>query len=86
MLSFLVGGNHAMKERLSVTVDSDLVVKINELSAQEKIPRSRIIVEALRLWEERRMENLMRRGYLESADEDLTLAEFDLEAGNEVME
>ena len=28
----------------------------------------------------------MRKGYLESSDEDLYLAEFDLEAGNEVME
>jgi len=34
----------------------------------------------------RRIESLMRRGYLESSDEDLYLAEFDLEAGNEVME
>ena len=75
-----------MKERLSVTIDSDLVSKINKISAEEKIPRSRIIGEAIRLWERRRVESMMRRGYMESSDEDLLLAEFDLEAGNEVME
>lgn len=75
-----------MKERLSVTIDSDLVSKIKRISAEEKVPQSKIIGEAIRLWEKRRIESLMRRGYQESSDEDLYLAEFDLEAGNEVME
>lgn len=75
-----------MKERLSITIDSDLFTKIEKISKEENIPRSKIIMEALKLWEQRRIENLMRRGYLESAKEDLGLAEFDLEAGNEVMD
>jgi hypothetical protein len=75
-----------MKERLSVTIDSDLVSKIRKISQKEKIPQSKIIGEAVRLWERSRIESLMRKGYKESSDEDLHLAEFDLEAGNEVME
>jgi metal-responsive CopG/Arc/MetJ family transcriptional regulator len=75
-----------MKERLSVTIDSDLASKIKKISNEEKIPQSKIIGEAIRLWEKRRIETLMRRGYLDSSDEDLYLAEFDLEAGNEVLE
>ena len=75
-----------MKERLSVTIDSDLASNIKRISAEEKVPQSKIIGEAIRLWEKRRIESLMRRGYQESSDEDLYLAEFDLEAGNEVME
>jgi metal-responsive CopG/Arc/MetJ family transcriptional regulator len=75
-----------MKERLSITIDSDLVSKIKKISIEEKVPQSKIIGEAIRLWEKRRIESLMRTGYLESSDEDLYLAEFDLEAGNEVME
>jgi len=75
-----------MKERLSVTIDSDLASKIKRISVEEKVPQSKIIGEAIRLWEKRRIESLMRRGYQESSDEDLYLAEFDLEAGNEVME
>ena len=75
-----------MKERLSVTIDSDLVSKIKKISVEEKVPQSKIIGEAIRLWEKKRIESLMRKGYLESSDEDLYLAEFDLEAGNEVME
>lgn len=75
-----------MKERLSVTIDSDLASKIKKISTEENITQSKIIDEAVRLWEKRRIESLMRRGYLDSSDEDLYLAEFDLEAGNEVVE
>ena len=75
-----------MKERLSVTIDADLASKIRKISEKEKIPQSKIIGEALRLWERKRIESLMRKGYQESSDEDLSLAEFDLETGNEAME
>lgn len=75
-----------MKQRLSITIDSDLFTKVEKISKEENITRSRIIMEALKLWEQRRIENQMRKGYLESAKEDLDLAEFDLEAGNEVMD
>ena len=75
-----------MKQRLSITIDSDLFTRVRKISEEEKIPRSKIIVEALKLWEQRRIENLTRKGYLESAREDLDLAEFDLEAGNEEMD
>ena len=75
-----------MKERLSITIDSDLFTKIKKISNKENIPRSKIIREALKLWEQRRTENLMRKGYLESAKEDINLSELDLEAGNEVMD
>ena len=74
-----------MKERLSITIDSDLFTKVEKIAKEENIPRSRIIMEALKLWEQKRTENLMRKGYLDSAKEDLDLSEFDLEAGNEVM-
>ena len=43
-------------------------------------------MEVLRYWEREEIEGLLRKGYTESSDEDLYLAEFDLEAGNEVME
>ena len=75
-----------MKERLSITIDSDLFSKIKKISRKENISRSKIIREALKLWEHKRTENLMRKGYLESAKEDLDLAELDLDAGNEVMD
>jgi metal-responsive CopG/Arc/MetJ family transcriptional regulator len=75
-----------MKERLSITIDSDLFAKIEKVAKVEKKPRSKIIVEALKIWEQKRIEHLMRKGYVEGAKEDLELAEFDLEAGNEVMD
>jgi len=75
-----------MKERLSITIDSDLFTEIEKVAKEEKKPRSRIIVEALKIWEQKRIEYLMRKGYVEGAEEDLQSAEFDLEAGNEVMD
>jgi hypothetical protein len=75
-----------MKQRLSVTIDSDLASTIRKISEKEKIPQSKIIGEAVRLWERKRIESLMRKGYQESSDEDLSLAEFEIEVGNEVTE
>ena len=75
-----------MKERLSITIDSDLFAKIEKVAKEEKKPRSKIIMEALKIWEQKRIEYLMRKGYMEGTEEDLGLAEFDLEAGNEVMD
>jgi len=75
-----------MKERLCITIDSDLFAKIEKVAKEEKKPRSKIITEALKIWERKRIEYLMRKGYVEGADEDLELAEHDLEAGNEVMD
>jgi hypothetical protein len=79
-------GEILMKERLSITIDSDLFAKIEKVAKEEKKPRSKIIMEALKIWEQKRIEYLMRKGYGEGAEEDLELAEFDLEAGNEVMD
>jgi len=75
-----------MKERISITIDSDLFAKIEKVAKEEKKPRSKIIMEALKIWEQKRIEYLMRKGYVEGTEEDLELAEFDLEAGNEVMD
>lgn len=75
-----------MKERLSITIDSDLFAKIEKVAKEEKKPRSKIIMEALKIWEQKRIEYLMRKGYVEGTEEDVALAEFDLEAGNEVMD
>jgi metal-responsive CopG/Arc/MetJ family transcriptional regulator len=84
-LKIIIGGR-SVKERLSITIDSDLFSKIEKISKEENVARSKIMEEALTLWEQQRIENLMRKGYLEMAKEDLDLAEFDLEAGNEVMD
>lgn len=75
-----------MKERLCITIDSDLFAKIEDVAKEERKTRSKIIMEALQIWEQKRIEYLMRKGYVEGAKEDLELAELDLEAGNEVMD
>ena len=74
-----------MKERLSITIDPDLLEKIEKISKQEKISRSRIITEALKLWEQKKIENLMRKGYLESAKEDKEFAKLSFEAQREIL-
>jgi len=43
-------------------------------------------VEVITFGERTEVADLMRKGYQESSDEDLYLAEFNLEAGNEAME
>jgi hypothetical protein len=43
----------------------------DQRSEKENIPQSKIIGEAVRLWERKRIESLMPKGYQESSDEDL---------------
>jgi metal-responsive CopG/Arc/MetJ family transcriptional regulator len=40
-----------MKERLSITIDPDLFAKIEKVAKEEKKPKSKIITEALKIWE-----------------------------------
>jgi len=64
-----------MRRKLSVTVDPQLYGVIERHAKRSKVPRSRIIEEAIRLWERNRLATLAREGYQKSADEDLRDAE-----------
>jgi predicted transcriptional regulator len=72
------------REKLSVTVDPRLYQVIERHAEHTKVPKSRIIEEAIRLWERNKLALLAREEYQKMADDDLADAEAYLPAINEI--
>lgn len=52
------------KQKVTVTLDREVVAEITRMSRQRKRNRSQIVEEALRLWERAQMHREMKEGYL----------------------
>lgn len=63
------------RAKLSITVDPDLYKTISSHAEQVKVSKSRVIEEAIRLWEKNRLALLAKKGYQKMAREDLRDAE-----------
>ena len=74
------------REKLSVTVDPHLYGLIERHAARTKLPKSKIVEEAIRVWERAQLAALAREGYQNTAPEDLADAEAYLKALDEIGE
>lgn len=77
---------HAHREKLSVTVDPHLYQAVTRHAKRGRVSKSRIIEDAIRLWERNRLAALAREGYRKMANEDLKDAEAYLPALDEIGE
>ena len=59
------------REKLSVTVDPGVHDAIEQHAARTKLPKSKIVEEAIRVWERTWLAALAREGYQNTAPEDL---------------
>lgn len=71
---------------MSVTVDPHLYDVIARHAARTKLPKSKIVEEAIRVWERTQLATLAREGYQNTAPEDLADAEAYLGALDEIGE
>lgn len=74
------------REKLSVTVDPYLYEAIARHAQRTKLPKSKIVEEAIRVWDRTRRAALAREGYRNAAAEDLADAEAYLPALDELGE
>ena len=74
------------REKLSVTIDPDLHRVIERHAIRTKMPKSKVVEDAIRLWERSRMAALAKEGYQRTASEDLADAEAYLTALGEIGE
>ena len=58
------------RAKLSITVDPTLHEAIGQHAKKAKVSKSRLIEEALRLWEKNRLALLAKEGYQKMASED----------------
>lgn len=73
------------RQKLSVTVDPHLYAVVEHHAERTKLSRSKIVEEAIRVWERARLAALAREGYRKNAREDLTDAEAYLAALDELI-
>ena len=74
------------REKLSVTLDPRLCELVRHYAKRDRVPKSRIIEEAVRLWERNRLAALAQEGYATMGQEDLADAEAYLPALQEIGE
>jgi len=74
------------RAKLSVTVDPNLYQTITRHAEKAKVSKSRIVEEAIRVWEKNRLALLAKEGYLKVAAEDASDAEAYLPAMSEILE
>ena len=74
------------REKLSVTVDPRLYDVIEQHASRTKLSKSKIIEEAIRVWERTRLAALAREGYQGTAPDDLADAEAYLAVLDELPE
>lgn len=74
------------REKLSVTVDPHLYGVIERHAARARLSKSKVVEEAIRVWDRARSAALAREGYRRAAGEDLADAEAYLLALDELGE
>ena len=73
-------GDNMSKERITVTIDEDLVKEIDRTAKIIKRSRSYMVEEAIGTWKRVQIERGLKEGYLAMAEEDLATAEANLPA------
>jgi Arc/MetJ-type ribon-helix-helix transcriptional regulator len=74
------------REKLSVTVDPHVYRVIERHAERARISKSRIVEDAIRLWERSRLAALAREGYQKMSDEDRADAQAYLAVLDEIEE
>jgi predicted transcriptional regulator len=74
------------KTKITISLDPEIVGTLGRVSRKTGIPRSRLVGEALRLWQRVQLEEALKDGYGALAKADRAAAERHLSAAREVLE
>jgi metal-responsive CopG/Arc/MetJ family transcriptional regulator len=74
------------KVKLTLSLDEDVVDTLDSVSKQSKQPRSRVVQDAIQLWQRRRLQQELADGYRSMNKEDQETAEQRLAAFREILE
>jgi predicted transcriptional regulator len=76
----------APKTKITVSLDPEIVGTLGRVSRKTGTPRSRLVGDALRLWQRVQLEQALKEGYRAMAKADRATAERQLPAAREVLE
>ena len=73
------------KQKVTVTIHESLIKEVDRLSKEKMESRSKIIEEALKIWQQKLLERELIEVYMTMAKENAEMAEANLEAAEEVL-
>lgn len=76
----------ATKVKLTITIGRNLVEDLDKEAKTRKLSRSALVEEAIRLLKKKRLEEALKKGYQEMADENLRVAEEMIHYGSETVD
>jgi predicted transcriptional regulator len=62
------------KAKVTLSIDAELDRKLSEMGRKRRVPKSRLVEEALRVWERKLLQEELRVGYKAMAGEDANTA------------
>ncbi len=74
------------KVKFTVTVERDLVKKLDEEAKNRKLSRSALVEEAIKVFRKKQLEESLKTGYRAMAEENLKVAEEIIYYGSEAMD
>ena len=74
------------KTKVTVTIEREVIRELDRLSIRRRENRSRLVEEAVRLWQDQQLREELAEGYKAMAEEDSKTAESNLAAGVEAIE
>jgi predicted transcriptional regulator len=76
----------APKTKITVSLDPEIVGTLGRVSRKTGTPRSRLVGDALRLWQRMQQEDALKEGYRAMAKADRATAERHLPVAREMLE
>ena len=73
------------KEKITVTIDQELLEDLNRAARSQKVSRSSVLEKAIRTWRKTLLQRELIEGYRAMSGEDLKVAEQNLAAGYEAL-
>lgn len=74
------------KAKVTLSIDAELDEKLAEIVRKRKVPKSRLVEEAIRVWQRKLLEEELREGYQAMAGDDERTSEEFLPAVSEDLE
>ncbi|MCK4235156.1 ribbon-helix-helix domain-containing protein [candidate division WOR-3 bacterium] len=73
------------KTKITISINEDFLNELDKIAKLQQTNRSKLIDEALKVWEKERIEAELKQGYLAMAKEDKKIAEENLKIIRETL-
>lgn len=73
------------KTKITISIKENLLKELDDIAKLQHTNRSKLIEEAIRVWEKERIEAALKQGYQTMAKEDRKMAEEHLKATQEIL-